>query len=101
MKELYIKERYTKNQRLSFIMEMITSLRNFRGENGNTVNLYNEEYDAIKTLKQAFDGYLNQNDATSVTYEGTIIFDELNRKLQYKLPAFSPHKPMLLLMKPN
>lgn len=96
-----MKQRYTKNQRLSFIMEMITTLRNFRGETGNIVNLYNEEYDAIKSLKQAFDGYLNQNDATSVTYEGTIMFDELNRKLQFRLPAFSPHKHMLLLMKPN
>ena len=96
-----MKQRYTKNQRLSFIMEMITTLRNFRGETGNIVNLYNEEYDAIKSLKQAFDGYLNQNDATSVTYEGTIMFDELNRKLQFRLPAFSPHKHMLLLMKQN
>jgi hypothetical protein len=96
-----MKQKYTKNQRLSFIMEMITSLRNFKGETGNIVNLYNEEYNAIKTLKEAFDGYLNQNDETSVSYEGTIKFEELNRKLQYRLPAFSPHKNMLLLMKPN
>ena len=96
-----MKARYTKNERLQFIMNMITHLRNFRGENGDIVNLYNEEYDAIRQLKQAFDGYLNQSDATSVTYEGTIKFDELNRKLQYRLPAFSPHKHMLLLTKPN
>jgi len=96
-----MKERYTKNQRLTFIMEMITHLRTFRGENGDIVNLYNEEYSAIRNLKQVFDSYLNQNDTTSVTYEGVIKFDELNRKLQYRLPAFSPHKHMLLLMKPS
>lgn len=96
-----MKQRYTKNERLSFIIEIITSLRNFRGENGNLVNLYNEEYDAIKTLKQVFDAYLNQNDATSVSFEGSIKFEELNRKLQYRLPAFSPHTHMLLLKKPN
>ena len=94
-----MKQRYTKNERLSFIIEIITSLRNFRGENGNIVNLYNEEYAVIKTLKQVFDEYLNQNDATSVSFEGSIKFDELNRKLQYRLPAFSPHKHMLLLKK--
>jgi hypothetical protein len=96
-----MKQRYAKNQRLSFIMEIITVLRNFKGENGDCVNLYNEEYDAIKSLKSEFDSYLNQDDTTSVTFEGTIKFDELNRKLQYRLPAFSPHKPTVVLKKPN
>ncbi len=94
-------KRYTKTQRLGFIMEMISDLRNFRGEKGELVNLYNEEYSAIRELKQVFDSYLKQNDVTSVTYEGLIKFTELDRKLKYRLPAFSPHKPMLLLMKPN
>ena len=96
-----MKSRYTKNERLSFIMEIINNLRTFRGETGDIVNLYNEEYEAIKTLKTIFDQYLNQLDKTSVTFEGTIMFDELNRKLQYRLPAFSPHKPILMLKKPN
>jgi hypothetical protein len=96
-----MKHRYTKNERLSFIMEIIISLRNFKGENGCDVNLYNEEYSAIKTLKTEFDQYLNQSDASSVTFEGTILFEELNRKMQYRLPAFSPHKPMLVMKKPN
>ena len=93
--------RYTKNERLSFIMNVINSLRSFRGENGDVVNLYNEEYSAIKSLKTIFDEYLNQNDTRSVSFEGTIKFEELNRKLQYRLPAFAPHNPMIMLKKPN
>ena len=96
-----MKTRYTKNERLSHIIEIITCLRNFKGEHGDSVNLYNEEYQAIKTLKSAFDAYLNQNDETSVTFEGTILFDELNRKIQYRLPAFSPHKPVLAMKRTN
>ena len=96
-----MKTRYTKNERLSHIIEIITCLRNFEGEHGDSVNLYNEEYQAIKTLKSAFDAYLNQNDETSVTFEGTILFDELNRKIQYRLPAFSPHKPVLTMKRTN
>lgn len=96
-----MKQRYTKNERLSFIMDIINSLRSFRGENGEAVNLYNEEYSAIKQLKAIFDEYLNQPDDTSVSFEGTIKFEELNRKLQYRLPAFSPHKPLLMMKKPN
>lgn len=93
--------RYTKKERLSFIMEIINLLRSFRGENGDIVNLYNEEYTAIKSLKQVFDSYLNQNDETSVSFDGTIMFEELNRKLRYRLPAFSPHKPLFILKRPN
>lgn len=96
-----MKQRYTKNERLTFIMEVITSLRNFKSENGDNVVLYNEEFSAIKTLKQVFDAYLNQNDDTSVSFEGSIKFEELNRKIQYRLPAFSPHKPLLIMKKPN
>lgn len=96
-----MKQRYTKNERLSFIMDIINSLRSFRGENGDIVNLYNEEYTAIKSLKSVFDDYLTQNEETSVSFEGTIKFEELNRKLQYRLPAFAPHKPMIMLKKPN
>lgn len=96
-----MKQRYTKNERLTFIMDIINSLRSFRGENGEAANLYNEEYSAIKQLKAIFDEYLNQPDDTSVSFEGTIKFEELNRKLQYRLPAFSPHKPLLLMKKPN
>ena len=94
-----MKTRYTKNERLSFIMEIITSLRIFKGEKGAIVNLYNEEYSAIKTLKEVFDSYLNQNDATSISFEGSIKFEELNRKLQYRLPAFSPHTPLFVMKK--
>jgi len=96
-----MKQRYTKQERLSFVMEMIKSLRNFRGENGDVVNLYNEEYEAIRTLKKVFNEYLHQNDATSISFEGSIKFDELNRKIRYRLPAFSPHKHILVLTKPN
>jgi hypothetical protein len=96
-----MKQRYTKNERLTFIMEVITSLMNFKNENGDNVVLYNEEFSAIKTLKQVFDAYLNQNDDTSVSFEGSIKFEELNRKLQYRLPAFYPHKPLLIMKKPN
>ena len=96
-----MKQRYTKNERLGFIIEVITSIRNFKGENGDSVNLYNEELTAIKSLKQVFDMYLNQNDDTSVSFEGSIKFEELNRKIQYRLPAFSPHKPLVIMKKPN
>ena len=96
-----MKQRYTKNERLGFIIEVITSIRNFKGENGDDVNLYNEEFGAIKMLKEVFDAYLNQNDDTSVSFEGSIKFEELNRKIQYRLPAFSPHKPLVIMKKPN
>lgn len=96
-----MKQRYTKNERLSFIMEIIRSLRSFKGEKGDLIDLYNEDYSAIKSLKQVFDSYLNQNDNSSVSFEGTIKFEELNRKLQYRLPAFHPHKPIFIMKKPN
>lgn len=96
-----MKRRYTKPERLQFIMEMITSLRGFKGESGMTIDLYNDQYSAIKLLKNEFNSYLHQDDEASVTFEGTTKFEELNRKMQYRLPAFFPHKPMLLIKKQN
>jgi hypothetical protein len=96
-----MKRRYIKKERLMVIMDIINKLRNFVGESGETVNLYNEEYSAVKQLKIDFDAYLNQDDETSITIENSVKFEELNRKIQYRLPAFSPHEPMFIMKKPS
>ena len=82
-----------------FIMDIINKLRNFVGQTGETVNLYNEEFSAVKQMKSDFDAYLNQDDSTSVTIENIVKFEELDRKVQYRLPAFSPHQPMFIMKK--
>lgn len=96
-----IKKNRTKEQRVVLVLDLIKKLKQFprsdffTNSNSNDlyVNLYNEEYPAIKELKQKFDEYINNEYSIS----GKIKFPEINRKIEYILPIKENIQPLFVL----
>lgn len=91
----------TKEERLNVVMNLIKKLRYFprsdffTNENINDiyVNLFNEEYPAIKELKTIFNEYIHNEYSVS----GKIKFQEINRKIEYILPINANIDPLFVL----
>lgn len=91
----------TKEERVVIVLDLIKKLKKFpRGDFFTTnnldnlyINLYNEEYPAIKELKKGFDEYINNEYSVS----GKIKFQEINRKIEYVLPIKKTIQPIFVL----
>lgn len=91
----------TKEQRVALVMDLIKKLKYFPRSDKYTsldtnnlyINLFNEEFPAIKELKNAFNEYINNEYSIS----GKIQFHEINRKIEYTLPIKSHINPLFVL----
>lgn len=96
----------TKSERLQIVIDIVKKLKSFPksyvalGDPTPFIDLYNEEYDAIKQLKKIFDAYINQNDEDQTSlqsFSGKIPFPELNRTIEYILPIRKITQPTFVL----
>jgi hypothetical protein len=91
----------TKQERVSLVIGLIKKLKYFPRSDFFTnenvkdiyVNLFNEEYPAIKQLKSVFDEYIKNEYSMS----GKIKFEEINRKIEYILPINVDRDPVFIL----
>jgi ribonuclease D len=91
----------TKEERLNLVVTIINKLKKFPRSDNNKesphINLYNDEYDAIKELKKIFKEYITQNDEYANSYSGKIKFVEINRIIEYILPINPKNEPVFVL----
>ncbi len=87
----------TKEERLVVVLEIANKLRYFQGPDGTIDNLYNDEYQAIKELKEIFKNYVQQDEKNLVSFSGSIKFPEIGRKMEYILPTGSLAKSLFVL----
>lgn len=95
----------SKKERLDIVMNIIKKLKYFPRSNFFThdnvnelyVNLFNEEYPAIKELKKVFDEYINQDESNLYNMSGKIKFQEINKKIKYTLPIKKHIEPIFVL----
>lgn len=86
----------TKEDRLQIVLNIAKRLRNFPTTDGTrTVDLYNESYPAIAELKTVFDEYIKSHQRSSLA--GKIRFPEINKTIEYILPAKTHIEPLFVL----
>lgn len=103
-----IKAKKTKEQRLKIVMDIINKFKKFpradfyqnRHADSAYIDLYNQEFPAIKKLHEVFMNYINQDDNNPrelIGFSGEIYFEELDKIIEYRLPININTLPLLVL----
>ena len=89
---------YTKIERLEIVLDIVKKLKNYKGKNNTTVNLYNEHLCSfIAEFKEICNNYIKQDESKLEDYKGTLDFEEINKKIEYCLPCKKNKTPLFVI----
>ena len=84
--------------RLSIVLDIVKKLKNYKLKNGSTLNLYNPELCSfVNEFKKITNEYIKQDDDYVVDYKGTLLFEEINKNIEYILPAKKSDSPLFVI----
>lgn len=87
-----------KSERLAIVLDIARKLKNYKLKNGSTINLYNSELCSfIEEYKKITNEYIKQDDDYVVDYKGTLLFEEINKNIEYILPAKKSDNPLFVI----
>lgn len=87
-----------KSERLSIVLDIVKKLKNYKLKNGSTLNLYNPELCSfVNEFKKITNEYIKQDDDYVVDYKGTLLFEEINKNIEYILPAKKSDNPLFVI----
>lgn len=91
---------YSKVERLKIILDISKKLKNFKSPSGNEIiDLYNDQYSFIQEFKKISNEYIQQDDNNVKEYKGTLIFEEIDRNIDYIFPAKNYKEPLFVIRK--
>jgi hypothetical protein len=85
-------EHLNKAQKVKIVFDTIESLKNFKGKNG-AVDLFNESYSFVKSLKEVFNLYINGDRE----YKGSLYFEEIDKYIDYRFPEMNNKDPLFVI----
>jgi hypothetical protein len=89
---------YTKIERLEIVLDIVKKLKNYKGKNNTTVNLYNEHLCSfVAEFKEICNNYIKQDESKLEDYKGTLDFEEINKKIEYCLPCKKNKAPLFVI----
>ena len=91
-------EKLTQKERLEVILDIVKKLKFYVATDGSIINLYNDEYTFIQEFKKISNEYIKQDDYLSLDYRGLLLFEEINKEIEYFLPA-SKNKTSLFVIR--
>tara|TARA_B100000795_G_scaffold268098_1_gene254316 strand:+ start:2078 stop:2365 length:288 start_codon:yes stop_codon:yes gene_type:complete len=87
-----------KSDRLIIVLDIVKKLKNYKLKNGSTLNLYNNELcNFIEEFKKITNEYIKQSEEDIKDYKGTLLFDEINKNIEYILPAKKSTDPLFVI----
>jgi hypothetical protein len=87
-----------KSERLAIVLDIARKLKNYKLKNGSTLNLYNPELCSfVEEYKKITNEYIKQDDGYVVDYKGTLLFEEINKNIEYILPAKKSDSPLFVI----
>lgn len=101
-----LQNKRNRNERLDVVLNISKRLKKFpkatyiKTEMDPYIDLYNSDYNAILRLKQIFKEYINQDDKLPellVGMSGKIVFHEIERRIEYRLPINKRNEPLFVL----
>ena len=91
-----------KNERVAIVIDIMTKLKNFKGKNGEIVNLYeNGMCSFIDEFKDICKIYINMDDKNVIDMNGKLYFEEIDRSVEYMLPAKKSKTPLFVIRGKN
>jgi len=84
---------YSQQEKVKICMDIISNLKNFKNSENIPVNLFNENYTFVKTIKTIFNDYIHGD----TYFKGTIEFEEIGKQINYHLPWTKNHKPLFVI----
>lgn len=90
---------YNQTERLNIVFDIIKNLKNYKMSNDNIINLYNSDLCSfIDEFKKITNKYIKQDDnGTIIEYKGKLFFKEINKNIEYILPANKKIKPLFVI----
>jgi len=87
-----------KSERLSIVLDIVKKLKNYKLKNGSTLNLYNPELCSfVNEFKKITNEYIKQNENYVIDYKGILLFEEINKNIEYILPAKKSDSPLFVI----
>jgi len=87
-----------KAERLAIVLDIAKKLKNYKLKNGSTLNLYNPELCSfIEEYKKITNEYIKQNENYVIDYKGILLFEEINKNIEYILPAHKSTAPLFVI----
>ena len=87
-----------KSDRLAIVLDIANKLKNYKLKNGSTLNLYNQELCSfIEEYKKITNEYIKQDEDDIKDYKGTLLFEEINKNIEYILPAKKSTAPLFVI----
>jgi hypothetical protein len=83
---------YTVSEKVAICTDIGFKLKNFENKKGK-VNLFNENYTFVSKLKQIMNDYIKGDQE----YSGTLLFEEINKKIKYSFPVNKSKKPLFVI----
>jgi hypothetical protein len=87
----------TRLERLNIVLDIAKKLKNFEGKRGEIIDLYNDQYSFITEFKKITKQYIDMDDNNVTELKGTLYFEEIDRNIDYLLPAKSYKKPLFVI----
>lgn len=87
-----------KSDRLAIVLDIAKKLKNYKLKNGSTLNLYNPELCSfIEEYKKITNEYIKQHEDDIKDYKGALLFEEINKNIEYILPAKKSTAPLFVI----
>ena len=91
----------TRKERLEIVLGIAKKLKNYNLQNGNYMDLYQDQYSFIPELKEIFNNYVKQDDLLPLDFSGILRFEEINKDIEYILPATNKKNPLFVIRMQN
>lgn len=88
---------YSKKERLEIVLEIVNSLKNFKGKDNTSVNLFNDQFSFIKDFKEIYTNYINNDTPSTKELSGKLFFEEIGKYIEYKLPYCKKNKKLFVI----
>ena len=85
---------YSKNEKLSIIIDIVRKLQNFPTSNGSTTNFYNNNYTFYDEFKCITNKWIKNSKSS---FKGKLYFGEINKYFEYDFPDTKNKEPLFVL----
>jgi|LakMenE01Jun11ns_1017448.scaffolds.fasta_scaffold7734288_1 hypothetical protein len=90
-------EKLSQKERLEIVLDIVKKLKFYVATNGSVIDLYNDEYTFIQEFKKISNEYIKQDDYLALDYRGLLLFEEINKEIEYLLPASKNKTPLFVI----
>jgi hypothetical protein len=89
--------KYSQEERLKIVLDIVYKLKNFKGTGEQSVNLYNDSYTFIIEFKKITNEYIKQDENNLKEFKGKLKFEEIGKNIEYIFPVDKRVEPLFVI----